>query len=71
MLTEYYINKLKRYSGNNVKRACTICPYCKEAVTFRHEAYTNVEYLKMKNGNEQFFHTDCFQRFFKGGLHAK
>lgn len=66
MLNESLIKKLQRYELKPATYARTICPYCGESVTMRHEAYTNVEYIKRKNGTEQFFHSDCFRKYLQG-----
>ena len=66
MLTEQLIKKMQRYKLKPATCPRTICPYCGESVTMRHEAYTNVEYIKWKNGTEQFFHSDCFRNYLKG-----
>lgn len=66
MLTKSLKGKLQKYQGNAVMKARTICPYCKEDVMNRNEAFSNVEYIKRKGGIEIFFHTDCFQRFMRG-----
>ena len=67
MLNDKLIQKLKRYKSNAILNARTICPFCGESVSFRHESYTNVEYIRYKNGNDRFFHTDCFINYTKGG----
>lgn len=66
MLNDSLIKKLRRYKINKVTYPRTICPYCGVSVTERHEAFTNVEYIKRKNGTEQFFHSDCFRNYLKG-----
>lgn len=66
MLNDSLIVKLRRYKSKPATYPRTICPYCGESVTMRHEAYTNVEYIKRKNGTEQFFHSDCFRNYLKG-----
>lgn len=65
MLNNSLIKKLKRYTMNRAIYTRTICPYCGESVTMRHEAYTNVDYVKRKNGTEQFFHSDCFRNYLR------
>lgn len=66
MLNNPLIAKLKRYKKNSTTVMRTICPYCGVSVTIRNEAYTNVDYIKDKNGRETFFHSDCFRNFLKG-----
>ena len=66
MLNKSLITKLRRYKMNSATVMRTICPYCGVSVTIRHAAYTNVDYIKFKNGKDQFFHSKCFRNYLKG-----